>query len=114
MAKQIEADTRGTIDIDAARVAELGLLRDSRRTKIERIEEQISKCRRDIEAIAKSMQGIEKDLDTIEILLERKKGEKHAILMYCKVSKKRTQNKLKKNNNFIIIIVTVFYVISVL
>lgn len=52
---------------------------------VDAMEEQIGKARREVGAIAKDIQAAQKLVASIESKLELRRGERHSILMHCKV-----------------------------
>ncbi|KAG8303431.1 Structural maintenance of chromosomes protein 1B [Homalodisca vitripennis] len=88
-AKQAEQKQMSEID---KLMRELDKLKSERQTKkmdVDAFEEQIGKARREVGAIAKDIQAAQKLVNSIENKLEMRKGERHSILMHCKVHQRR-------------------------
>lgn len=49
-------------------------------------------------AIAKDIQAAQKLVNNLESKLEMRKGERHSILMHCKVSHRLAEIRLSENN----------------
>lgn len=87
-AKQAEQKQMSEID---KLVRECDRLKHDRQTKkmdVDSMEDAIGKARREVGAIAKDIQAAQKLVSNIESKLEMRKGERHSILMHCKVGSK--------------------------
>lgn len=57
------------------------------------MEDEVGKARREVGAIAKDVQAAQKQLVSLEGKIESRKGERHNILMQCKVRDTRMTQK---------------------
>lgn len=84
-AKQTEKNQKGEIENDEKQMEDLKQSRNLKKREVDDKDEEIGKCRRDVGAIAKDIQAANKQLNSIDNKIEQRKGERHAILMHCKV-----------------------------
>ncbi|XP_011314673.1 structural maintenance of chromosomes protein 1A [Fopius arisanus] len=84
-AKQAEANQKAEIENDETQMEELKSLRTTKKMEVDQKEEEIGKCRREVGAIAKDIQVVQKQLNSIETKIEQRKAERHNILMQCKI-----------------------------
>lgn len=84
-AKQGEQKQMGEIDKLMRQLEQLKTTRQTKKMDVDSMEEQIGKARRDVGAIAKDIQAAQKLVSNIESKLELRRGERHSILMHCKV-----------------------------
>ncbi|CAG9764910.1 unnamed protein product [Ceutorhynchus assimilis] len=84
-AKKQEARQRDEIDKDLKTLDELKSLKMSKKKEVEEMDEELGKARRDVGAANKDMQSIQKNIVSIESKIESLKGDRHAILLHCKM-----------------------------
>ncbi|XP_014234860.1 structural maintenance of chromosomes protein 1A [Trichogramma pretiosum] len=84
-AKQTEKNQKGEIENDERQMEQLKSSRTAKKVEFDQKEEEIGKCRREVGAIAKDVQAANKQLNSIENKIEQRKGERHTILMNCKM-----------------------------
>lgn len=84
-ARLTESNQKAEIDHDEQQMEQLKSSRNAKKMEVDQKEDEIGKARREVGAIAKDIQGAQKQLNTIEAKIEQKKAERHAILMQCKV-----------------------------
>ena len=84
-AKQTEKNQKAEIENDETQMEQLKSTKNTKKMEVDSKDEDIGKCRREVGAIAKDVQAANKQLNSIENKIEQRKGERHAILMHCKV-----------------------------
>ncbi|CAB0028922.1 unnamed protein product [Trichogramma brassicae] len=84
-AKQTEKNQKGEIENDERQMEQLKSSRTAKKVEFDQKEEEIGKCRREVGSIAKDVQAANKQLNSIENKIEQRKGERHTILMNCKM-----------------------------
>jgi len=84
-AKQGEQKQMGEIDKCMRELEKLKSDRLTKKNDVDAFEEQIGKARREVGAIAKDIQAAQKLVNNMETKVEMRKGERHNILMHCKM-----------------------------
>ncbi|XP_054276656.1 structural maintenance of chromosomes protein 1A-like [Macrosteles quadrilineatus] len=84
-AKQAEQKQMSEIDKLMKELEKHKSERQTKKMDVDAFEEQIGKARREVGAIAKDIQAAQKLVNSIESKLEMRKGERHSILMHCKM-----------------------------
>lgn len=84
-ARQTESNQIAEKEHDEEQMKKLTSTRINKKMEMDQEEEEIGKARREAGAIAKEAQAVQKQLSLVETKIEQRKGERHAILMQCKV-----------------------------
>lgn len=83
--KKQEVKQREEIDKDLRQVEQLKAERLTKKKECDAMEDEVGKTRREVGAIAKDIQGAQKQVVSLEGKIESKKNERHNILMQCKM-----------------------------
>ncbi|XP_065161475.1 structural maintenance of chromosomes protein 1A [Atheta coriaria] len=83
--KKAEQKQRDEIDKDLKTIEKLKSDRLTHKQECDAMEEEVGKCRREVGTIAKDIQAVQKQVTSIENKIESKKGDRHNILMQCKM-----------------------------
>lgn len=83
--KKQESKHRSEIDKDMRQVETLKSEKLNRKMECDQMEEEVGKARREVGAIAKDIQGAQKQVVSLEGKSESKKSDRHNILKQCKM-----------------------------
>lgn len=83
--KVAEARYRKEIDEDKEKIEDLKHKKNSKKTGIDEMEEEISKARREVANLAKEIHSLGSNTAGIEAKIETKKNERHNLLLQAKV-----------------------------
>lgn len=85
--KQAETKHRQEIDADKERIETLKQEKQEKKKIVDQMEEETSKARRDVAALAKEIHNLNYVISSVDTKIETKRNEKHNLLIQCKVIK---------------------------
>lgn len=73
------------IEKDKQKIETLKLEKQNKKKLVDEMEEETSKARRDVQALAKDIASVSHQISSTENKIETKKNERHNILRQCKM-----------------------------
>lgn len=84
--KQAESKHRQDIETDKERIEALKQEKQEKKKVVDQMEEETSKARRDVAALAKEIHNLNYVISSLDTKIETKRNEKHNLLIQCKVN----------------------------
>ncbi|KAF7267293.1 structural maintenance of chromosomes 1 [Rhynchophorus ferrugineus] len=84
-AKKQEKKQHEDIQRERENLDELQEKKSSKKKEVEKMEEEVAKARKEVSAVAKDVQSAQKSIVSIESKIESLKGDRHNVLMQCKM-----------------------------
>lgn len=85
VSRQAEAKQRADVDRELRRAEELKAERAAARAALEKADDAAAGARRDLAAVNKDIQTLQKHVAAVEARIESKRSDRHNILRQCKV-----------------------------
>lgn len=84
-AKQIETNQKSEIEECESQINQLKSTKNIKKIEIDGKEDELNKLKKEVNALSKDIQVAQKKVDSLDTKIEQCKGDRHAILMSCKM-----------------------------